>query len=86
MAYAHAVIEVPRDADDPSAGVVVYRRGDEVPDDLTGMDELREYGSVRDEEYDPSDEPVQTPQSVEINGVRYVQSGDGATTTGGANV
>lgn len=85
MAYAHAVIEVPRDADDPSAGVVVYQRGDVVPDDLDGMDELVEYGSVKDEEYDPSNEPTQTPKYVEIDGVRYVKTGDGARTGEASN-
>lgn len=78
MAYAHALIEVPRDADDPSKGSVKYQRGDYVPDDLPGVDELREAGSVQDEEYDPSDEPVLTPEFVEIEGVRYVKTGDGA--------
>lgn len=85
MAYAHAVIEVPRDAEDPSAGVVTYQRGAEVPDDLAGMDELREYGSVRDESYDPAEEPAQTPDVVEIDGVRYVKTGDDANTTGGSD-
>lgn len=68
MAYAHAVIEVPRDDD-----VVVYNRGDEVPDDLPGMDELREFGSIQDEPYDPANEPKQVPDYVEIDGVRYAK-------------
>lgn len=85
MAYAHAVIEVPRDVEDPSAGVVVYQRGDSVPDDLPGMDDLREAGSVSDDEYDADNEPTQVPDFVEIDGVRYVKSGDGATTSGESN-
>lgn len=80
MPYAHAVIEVPFDAEDPTQGVVVYQRGDEVPDDLPGAEELREHGSVRDEEYDASKEPTQVPDFVEIDGVRYVKADDGART------
>jgi hypothetical protein len=85
MAYAHAVIEVPRDANDPSQGSVTYKRGDTVPDDLSGIEELREAGSVRDEEYDPSDEPTQVPDFVEIDGVRYVKTGDGANNSEESN-
>jgi hypothetical protein len=67
MAYAHAVIETPDRT---------YKRGDEVPADLDGYDQLVEAGSVRDEAYDPAEEPVQTPEFVEINGVRYVKTGE----------
>ena len=79
MAYAHAVIEVPVDADDPGKGVVKYNRGDTVPDDLPGIDELVESGAVRDDEYDSSDEPTQVPDFVEIDGVRYIKTSDGAS-------
>lgn len=85
MAYAHAVIEVPRNPEDPSEGVIIYKRGDSVPSDLRGFDELSEYGSVSDEPYDPSNEPTQIPDYVEIDGVRYVKTGDGATTEGVSN-
>jgi hypothetical protein len=85
MAYAHAVIEVPVDADDPGKGVVRYERGADVPDDLPGIEELVEAGSVRDEEYDPSEEPKQTPDFIEIDGVRYIKTGDGATTGEASN-
>ena len=40
--YAHAVIE---------HGSIKYQRGDLVPDDLPGLDELVEYGSVSSEPY-----------------------------------
>jgi len=80
MAYAHAVIEVPVDADDPGKGVTRYNRGDTVPDDLPGIEELVEAGSVRDDEYDPTEEPTQAPEFIEIDGVRYIKTGDGAST------
>ena len=81
MPYAHAVIEIPRDPSDPSAGVYRYNRGDEVPADLEGMDYLREGGSVADEPYDPDSEPaLGPPDVVEIDGVKYVKASDGATT------
>lgn len=45
MPYAHAVIVDPRTD-------FRYERGKEVPENLPGMDELREFGSVRDEPYE----------------------------------
>lgn len=49
--YAHALIEFPAtqvDGElDPRAGDL-YHPGDEVPDDLPGLDELVEWGSVSD--------------------------------------
>jgi hypothetical protein len=65
--YAHAVIEVDG---------TKYQRGDAVPDDVAGFDELVDAGAVSDEEYDASAEPVQTPEEVEINGVKYVKASD----------
>lgn len=79
MAFAHAVIEIPRDAEDPTKGVDLYQRGDSVPDDLPGYDELVDAGSVSDDEYDPENEPTQVPDYVEIDGVRYVKTADGAS-------
>jgi len=75
MAYAHAVIETSDHT---------YKRGDEVPSDLEGYDELVDAGSIRDEEYDPSEEPTQHPDFVEIDGVRYVKTGEGAEETSNA--
>lgn len=80
MAYAHAVIEYPVDPDDLSKGTVRHNLGDEVPEDVPGYDELVEFGSISDEEYDPSNEPVLHPQFIEIDGVRYIKTGDSATT------
>lgn len=85
MAYAHAVIEVAVDPEDPGAGVTRYNRGDSVPDDLPGYDDMVEAGSISDEEYDPADEPVLHPQYIEIDGVRYIRTGDGATTGENSN-
>lgn len=70
MPYAHAVIE--------TSDGTVYKRGDQVPSDLEGYDELVDAGSVRDEEYDAADEPTQTPDFVEIDGVRYIKTGEGS--------
>jgi hypothetical protein len=85
MPYAHAVIEVPVDVEDPGKGVTRYNLGDEVPTDLPGYDELVEAGSVSDEEYDPSNEPVLHPEFIEIDGVRYIKTGDSATTEAKSN-
>lgn len=46
--YAHARIEHPESGE-------VYERGDTVPDDLPGLDELVEYGSLSDEEFTDPD-------------------------------
>ena len=66
MAYAHCLINDPRDGQRYEAGAVV-------PDDLPGFDELAEAGSIRDEEYDPAVEKQAPPQFVEIEGVRYAR-------------
>ena len=71
--FAHAVIEVPVDPEDASKGVVRYERGDVIPDDLLGVDELVEHGSVSEEEYDPAAEKQEPPAFVEIDGVRYAR-------------
>lgn len=79
MAYAHALIE--------HEGTR-YQRGDEVPDDLPGIDELREAGSVRDEEYVAPEPENHMPLSatpvgdgeVVIDGVVYKRVADGADT------
>lgn len=72
--YAHATIEL--------ADGRKFQRGDEIPrdfaTDLPGMSELVEAGSVRDEPYDPANEPTQTPDTVEIDGVVYVKAADAA--------
>jgi hypothetical protein len=81
MAYAHALIEVPVDPEDASKGVVKYSRGEEVPADLPGFDELVEGGSIADEPYDPEADKVPAPDTVEIDGVRYVKVADGAEAT-----
>ena len=76
MAYAHAVIEVPVDPEDVTQGVKRYERGDEVPDDLPGADELRDAGSVSDEPYDPAEDAAPPLKEVVIDGVRYVRQED----------
>lgn len=73
MAYAHALIEVPLDPEDVSKGVTRFERGKEVPNDLPGIEELREGGSVRDEPYDPAADTSPPPDVVEIDGVRYTK-------------
>ena len=78
MAYAHALIEVPVDPEDSSKGVVRYARGEEVPADLPGYDELVDGGSVSDATYDPATDKVDAPDVVEIDGVKYVKASDGA--------
>lgn len=78
MAYAHALIEVPVDPEDATKGVVKYGRGDEVPADLPGYDELVEGGSIRDEVYDPEADKSPAPDTVEIDGVKYIKVADGA--------
>jgi hypothetical protein len=77
MAYAHALIEVRLDDD----SVVKYDRGEEVPSDIPGYDELVEAGSIRDEDYDPDQDKVGPPPYVEIDGVRYERQTDTAEET-----
>lgn len=74
MAYAHARIEV-RNEDD---SVTIYDRGDEVPEDIDGYDEMVEAGSISDEEYDPAADVSPPPDYVEIDGVRYEKVTDDA--------
>lgn len=74
MAYAHALIEYT----DDDGNVVRIARGDSVSSDTPGYEELVDNGAVRDESYDPSAEPKLTPEYVEIDGVRYVKTTDGA--------
>ena len=78
MAYAHALIEIPVDSEDASQGVIKYGRGDEVPADLPGYDDLVEGGSISEAPYDPEADKVPAPDVVEIEGVRYVKVADGA--------
>jgi hypothetical protein len=52
MPYAHAVIVDPRTD-------FRYERGDEVPDDLPGLEALLDFGSVKNEPYEP--EAVRPP-------------------------
>jgi hypothetical protein len=69
MPYAHALIEVRQD----DGSVVKYDRGEEVPTDIPGYDEMVEAGSIRDEEYDPDQDKSDPPPYVEIDGVRYMR-------------
>lgn len=80
MAYAHAVIENPEDG-------TKYQRGDEVPADLPGYDELVEGGSISDEEYVPEPNDMLADvdlrnvvevddQTVIIDGVTYKKTSD----------
>lgn len=70
MAYfAHAVIEL----DDRT-----YQRGEKVPEDLPGFEELLDGGAVSKDEYDASVDVVPAPDYVEIDGVRYVKTSDSA--------
>lgn len=81
--YAHAVIE------DPESGRK-FQRGDAVPDDLPGIEELREFGSVSDEEYvapEPDEAQVAAAEVVDedtviVGGVEYKRAEDGATIEG----
>jgi hypothetical protein len=75
MPYAHAVI----DASDGTR----YERGDEV--DLSKfaeeeLDDLRDGGAIRDEDYDPEQDRVGPPATIVIEGVEYVQADDGSRT------
>jgi hypothetical protein len=67
MAIAHALIE---------ADGVRYARGQDVPDDLPGIEELREYGSVSDAAYDPAVDEVPPPDEIVIEGVVYKRTHD----------
>jgi hypothetical protein len=77
MAYAHASIEDPRNGNK-------FHRGDKVPDDLPGLDELVEAGSVSDEKYDPDSEPKLAPEEVVIDGVTYKKASDTVEDSDGA--
>jgi hypothetical protein len=63
MAFAHATII------DPREGRHRYEPGDQVPDDLPGLDELVEAGSVSDEEYVP---PVEETAAVNLVSVAEI--------------
>ena len=76
--YAHALIEVPVDPEDASKGVTRYKRGVKVPNDLPGMDDLIEGGSVSEEQYDPAVDKSDAPEIVEIEGHRYIKVSDDA--------
>lgn len=71
--YAHVLMEDPRDG-------AKYHRGDEVPADLPGLDELLEAGSVSDSEYGDAERAAERvqPDEIEIDGVVYRRSSDGA--------
>jgi hypothetical protein len=69
MAYAHVNIEDRYE----DGSIVRYAPGDEVPESVTGYDELVEYGAIKDEEYNPDDYKPAPPQFVEIEGVRYAR-------------
>jgi hypothetical protein len=70
--YAHALIEV---------GDTKYPRGSEVPEDLSGLEELKEFGSVSEDEYtEPEPTKPQPPETVELDGVVYKRAYDGADT------
>lgn len=74
MAYAHALIEYT----DAEGNLVRIAQGAEVTTDIPGYDEIVEGGGIKDEPYDPNAEPKLVPDYVEIDGVRYVKSTDGA--------
>lgn len=76
MPVAHAVIEV----EDRK-----YQRGDDVPEDLPGYDELVEGGAVSDEPYDPAQDEAGPPEELEIDGVVYRRVSDGADVDGSAS-
>jgi hypothetical protein len=68
--YAHALIEL----EDGTR----YQRGETVPEDVDGIEELMEAGSVSEAEYDPAADVSPAPEVVEIDGVKYVKASDGA--------
>lgn len=70
--YAHAVLEIPNDPEDSTQGVTKYQRGEIVPSDLPGSDELLESGAISEEEYDPIVDEVGPPATLEMDGVTYV--------------
>lgn len=74
--YAHAEFETEGQR---------YRRGDSVPADLEGLDELLEGGAVSEDEYDPAVDVVPMPDTVEIDGVVYKKAGDSAGEEATAN-
>jgi hypothetical protein len=68
--YAHALIETENGR---------IERGEEVPQDLPGIEELRESGAVSSEPYEPQQDENPPPEEITIDGVRYVRAQDGAT-------
>lgn len=69
--YAHALIEL-------ADGSKIPRDSEVDPDLVEGFDELVEAGSISAEKYDPKTDVVPAPESVEIDGVKYVKVTDGA--------
>lgn len=70
--YAHAVIE--------TADGTRINRGDVVPADLEGVEDLQAGGSVRSDEYVEQPLEVQPPNEIVIDGVTYKKASDGAVT------
>lgn len=66
--FAHALIEL----EDGSR----IQRGDTVPDELPGLEDLLESGAVSEDEYDAEADVAGPPEYVEIDGVRYVKTSD----------
>ena len=75
--YAHAIIEVDGQK---------YHRGDSVPEDVPGFDELVEGGAVSENEYDAKVDVVPPPASVEIEGVVYKRVSDESDSDAEVNV
>ncbi len=64
--YAHSVIEDPRDG-------TRYQRGDVVPDDIPGLNDLVDCGFVKETEYGEAERAAERvpPETIEVEGVVY---------------
>lgn len=67
--YAHARIEHPETGE-------VYERGDVVPDDLPGIEELAEFGSVSEDEFDDPDPYKKSPDNAMQDALRIQAARD----------
>lgn len=73
MPFAHAVIDAPDGTR--------YQRGDEVDESKFDsheeeLQELRDGGAIREEDYDPAVDEVPMPDVVVIDGVEYKKATD----------
>lgn len=72
--YAHALIEL----EDGTR----FDRGETLPEDIPGIEDIKEAGSASTEPYDETQDQLPPPEEVEIEGFIYKRTGEDTSTTG----